>query len=84
MVLGKKVAIFDWEWGRNSDPRDRQKIPCPTIITLIGLYLPLCLYPRAVSPCFFLLLVDLLPVFNSSNILEQKMRIPHLLKLVYS
>ena len=23
MVLGKKVAIFDWEWGR-----DRQKIPC--------------------------------------------------------
>ena len=28
MVLGKKVAIFDWEWGRNSDPRDEQKIPC--------------------------------------------------------
>ena len=27
MVLGKKVAIFDWEWGRNSAPRDRQKGP---------------------------------------------------------
>ena len=28
MVLGKKVAIFDWEWGRNSAPIDWQKIPC--------------------------------------------------------
>ena len=28
MVLGKKVAIFDWEWGRNSAPRDGQKMPC--------------------------------------------------------
>ena len=27
MVLGKKIAIFDWEWGRNSGPRDGQKIP---------------------------------------------------------
>ena len=27
MVLGKKVAIFDWEWGRNWDPRDGQKRP---------------------------------------------------------
>ena len=27
MVLGKKVAIFDWEWGRNSAPRDGQKAP---------------------------------------------------------
>ena len=27
MVLGKKVAIFDWEWGRNSAPRDEQKTP---------------------------------------------------------
>ena len=27
MVLGKKVAIFDWDWGRNSAPRDGQKIP---------------------------------------------------------
>ena len=27
MVLGKKVAIFDWEWGRNSAPREGQKIP---------------------------------------------------------
>ena len=28
MVLRKKVAIFDWEWGRNSAPRDGQKRPC--------------------------------------------------------
>ena len=26
MLLGKKVAIFDWEWGRNLAPRDGQKI----------------------------------------------------------
>ena len=24
----KKMAIFDWEWGRNSAPRDGQKRPC--------------------------------------------------------
>ena len=28
MVLGKKVTIFEWEWGRNSAPRDGQKKPC--------------------------------------------------------
>ena len=28
MVLAKKVAIFDWEWGRNLAPRDGQKMPC--------------------------------------------------------
>ena len=22
------MAIFDWEWGRNSAPREGQKIPC--------------------------------------------------------
>ena len=27
MILGKKVAIFDWEWGRNSAPKDGQKSP---------------------------------------------------------
>ena len=27
MVLGKKVAILDWECGRNSAPRDGQKNP---------------------------------------------------------
>ena len=27
MVLGKKVTIFDWEWGQNSAPRDGQKRP---------------------------------------------------------
>ena len=26
MVLGKKVAIFYWEWGRNSAPREGQKM----------------------------------------------------------
>ena len=34
MVLGKKVAIFDWEWGRNLAPKDRQKIPCKVFIML--------------------------------------------------
>ena len=28
MVLGKKDAIFDWEWGQNLAPRDGQKYPC--------------------------------------------------------
>ena len=28
MVLGKKMAIFDWEWGRNSAPREGQIMPC--------------------------------------------------------
>ena len=27
MVLGKKVAIFDWEWDRNLAPRDGRKNP---------------------------------------------------------
>ena len=26
MVFGKKVAIFEWEWGQNLAPRDGQKI----------------------------------------------------------
>ena len=34
MVLGKKAAIFDWEWGRNSAPREGQKIPCVFITYL--------------------------------------------------
>ena len=33
MVLEKKVAIFDWEWGRNSALREGQKIPW-----MLGLY----------------------------------------------
>ena len=28
MVFGKKMDIFDWEWGRNSALRYGQKIPC--------------------------------------------------------
>ena len=28
MAMGKKVAIFDWEWGLNLAPREGQKIPC--------------------------------------------------------
>ena len=31
--IGKKVAIFNWEWGPNSAPRDGQKIPCLVILT---------------------------------------------------
>ena len=33
MVLGKNVC-FDWEWGRNSAPREGQKIPCLDLYTL--------------------------------------------------
>ena len=35
MVLGKKVAIFDWELGRNSAPRDGQKVPCNCVCKLL-------------------------------------------------
>ena len=28
MVLGKKVAILDWEWGGSSAPREGQQMPC--------------------------------------------------------
>ena len=33
-VLGKKVAIFDWEWGRNSALREGQKMPCLVMLNL--------------------------------------------------
>ena len=32
MVLGKKVAIFDVELGRNSAPREGKKMPCHVFI----------------------------------------------------
>ena len=35
MVLGKKVTIFDWEWGRNSVPRDGQKRPCYILYAIV-------------------------------------------------
>ena len=38
MVLGKKVTIFDWEWGRNSAPRDGQKRPCLVCDVFLPLY----------------------------------------------
>ena len=34
MVLGKKVAIFDWEWGRNLAAGEGQKMPC--IVTMLN------------------------------------------------
>ena len=37
MVLGKNVAIFDWEWGQISAPRDGQKIPWIQIKTDVQL-----------------------------------------------
>ena len=27
MILGEKVAIFEWEWGQYLTPRDGQKSP---------------------------------------------------------
>ena len=41
MVLGKNVSIFNWELGRNSAPRDGQKIPCTVKIFV---HLNLCYY----------------------------------------
>ena len=35
MVLGKRVAIFDWEWARKWAPRDGQKIPCIDILNVV-------------------------------------------------
>ena len=32
MVLGKNVAIFYWEWGRNLAPGEGQKMSCNMII----------------------------------------------------
>ena len=34
LVLGRKVALFDWELGRNSAPREGQKIPWPMFVNL--------------------------------------------------
>ena len=31
---GKKVAIFNWEWGRNSGPREGQIMPCIEVVLL--------------------------------------------------
>ena len=49
MVLGKKVAIFDWEWGRNSAPGDGQKFPCmqQVFVRFVHLHMQQCthLYP---------------------------------------
>ena len=35
IVLGKRVAIFDWEWSQNSAPRDGQKNPWYCILWLV-------------------------------------------------
>ena len=37
MILGKKVAIFNWEWGRTSAPREGQKMPC--LVNVVGFFL---------------------------------------------
>ena len=59
MVLGKKVAIFDWEWGRNSAPSEGQKIPllviplsCLTASRLVASILRVvsCFLLRSISP----------------------------------
>ena len=47
MVLGKRVAIYDGIWGRNSTPREGQKIP----LKLIGnqLSMVLIIYTKNAS-----------------------------------
>ena len=42
MVLGKKVAIFDWEWT----PREGQKMPCYLIVK-VPLLFEICLQQQA-------------------------------------
>ena len=36
MVLGKKVAIFIWEWGRNSAPREGLRIPWDSTLLFVS------------------------------------------------
>ena len=58
--IRKKVAIFDWEWGRNLAHRDGQKIPCPTrlsrykkaVFTLILFKTGLSLYILIKMTCY--------------------------------
>ena len=75
--LEKKVAIFNWEWGQNSAPRDWQKIPCwgevkrSNIIKFqlpcqfqVFLYQTLCVFSQikeSVSNRFFILLLGSCP-----------------------
>ena len=57
MELGKKGAIFDWEWGRNSAPRERQMF----ILYSVQLYWKVCCIIRlalnmtctSIQGCFF-------------------------------
>ena len=52
MVLGKKVAIFNWEWGRNLATRDGPKTPpyftSPSSDELLTLYL---FHLKSISHC---------------------------------
>ena len=43
---GKKVAIFDWEWGRNLAPREGQKMPCITYVSEMKNYILFFLLSR--------------------------------------
>ena len=36
MALGKNVAVFDWEWGQNSAPREGQKISWNMSFSVVG------------------------------------------------
>ena len=46
MLLGIRVAFFDWEWGRNSAPSEGHKIPCfKTRSSWEPAYLSMVLYP---------------------------------------
>ena len=49
MALGKKMAIFDWEWGRNSAPREGQKIPWHLILSSVQIYKNLRIKLRILS-----------------------------------
>ena len=54
MVLGKNVAIFYWEWGRNSAPVEGQKIPCVLVnYSLVCLCLFGSLFCRCIKQMTF-------------------------------
>ena len=57
MVLGEKVAIFDWERGQNSAPREGQKL-CIVIVILCFCEITLSYVEISESPGWFPVMDD--------------------------
>ena len=67
--MGKKISQF---YAQNMCLSKHMNMP--TIFSLNGEYLQLCLYLHEVSPCFFLQLESVGQLFNRKFVLEQKIR----------